>query len=445
MKQLTFTLFFVLFLVACGTQSDGENELTPPIAPTLTSLPAVTPAIAAANTLPPPPTNELQPTVPPELLASPTPGEPEPTATPAPTPTPLLPDQQAFTVRLDLVVEGFESPVAMAHTTDDRLFILEQPGRIRIVQNRQILPEPFLNIQERVGSVGNEQGLLGLAFHPDYATNGRFFVDYTNLDGNTVISEFHVGTDPDEADISSERVLLTIDQPYENHNGGQIEFGPDGYLYIGMGDGGSQADPHGNGQNTETLLGKILRLDVNNGEPYAIPGDNPFVNGGGRLEIWAVGLRNPWRFSFDRATGDMFIADVGQDSYEEIDFYPAGSPPGANFGWNIMEGWFCFNNTNCNSDGLIEPITLYGRDEGCSVTGGYVYRGRDYPGLYGNYFFADFCFGTVWGLFPINGSWVKTTLALQTLLLITSFGEDMNGELYVLARQGGLYRVAEGE
>lgn len=444
MQRITLLFCLTLILAACsgGNNDSGNSAITPPIAPSHTAGPVMTPEVAVA-TFTPQPTEDAaasQPTTPPELITSPT---TSPTNTPEPTPIPTLPAVQAASITLDLVLEGLTSPVSMAHAGDERLFIIEQPGVIRVIQGNQLLPEPFLDIEERVGDDQNEQGLLGLAFHPEYASNGRFFVDYTNNSGDTVIAEFRVSSEPNVADPDSERILLTIDQPYGNHNGGQIAFGPDGYLYIGMGDGGSQADPHNNGQSLEALLGKILRLDVDSGDPYAIPPDNPFVNGGGRLEIWAYGFRNPWRFSFDRLTGDLFIADVGQDSYEEIDYYAAGSPPGANFGWNIMEGWFCFNNQNCAMEGLILPITLYGRDEGCSVTGGYMYRGTENPNLYGNYFFADFCFGTIWGLFPIDGAWVKTTVANQTLLQITSFGEDVNGELYVLARQGGLYRISE--
>ena len=441
MKTIIASLFLSLLLVACG--GSNESNVTPPIAPSFTVAAATPETAAAINTLPPPEQTDSQPTVPPDLALSPTPAEPMATATPEPTPIPTIPAQQALSINLELIVEGLISPVAMGHAGDDRLFILEQPGTIRILENDQLLTDAFLDIEDRVGDSANEQGLLGIAFHPDYASNGRFFLDYTNNAGDTVISEFQVTSDANRADADSERILLTIDQPYENHNGGQLQFGPDGYLYIGMGDGGSQADPQGNGQNTDALLGKILRLDVDNGLPYAIPADNPFVNGGGRLEIWAYGFRNPWRFSFDRLTGDMFIADVGQDSFEEISHYPAGSPVGANFGWDIMEGWSCFNSTNCNMDGLIQPIAAYGRDEGCSVTGGYMYRGTEYPALYGNYFLADFCFGTIWGLFPLDGNWVKTTVASQTLLQITSFGEDGHGELYVLARQGGVYQVTQ--
>lgn len=439
MKRTMLTLFLALLLVGCGGEN-GNAAATPPIAPSRTPGPAITPQVVPTNTAIS--TLDDPSTVPPELVASPT-TEIQPTNTPEPTPVPTIPAYQAGQINLELLVEGLLSPVSMTHAGDERLFIVEQAGVIRVFQAGELLDNPFLDIQEQVGSEANEQGLLGLAFHPDYANNGRFFVDYTDNSGDTVISEFRVSDDPNVADADSEQVLLNIDQPYENHNGGQIAFGPDGYLYIGMGDGGSQADPHGNGQSTDTLLGKILRLDVDNGQPYAIPADNPFVNGGGRLEIWGYGFRNPWRFSFDRLTGDMFIADVGQDSYEEIDYYPAGSPPGANFGWNIMEGWFCFNSETCNQDGLILPITLYGRNEGCSVTGGYMYRGTQYPNLYGNYFFADFCFGTIWGLFPSDGSWLKAAVTGQTLLQITSFGEDVNGELYVLSRLGGLYQITE--
>lgn len=447
MKHQLFLLFFVLFLAACGGRENEGSNITPPIAPTHTQTTEI--AAASPTSSPVPAITDTTPTPPPELAASPTPGDPPPTDTPAststpePTATPTLTAQLATSINLELVVEGLTSPVALTHAGDDRLFVVEQRGTIQIIQAGQLLAQPFLDIQARVGDDANEQGLLGLAFHPTYAQNGRFFVDYTNNDGHTVISEFRVTANPNQADSTSERILLTINQPYNNHNGGQIAFGPDGYLYIGTGDGGSQGDPHNHGQNLNSLLGKILRLDVDNGEPYAIPPDNPYVAGGGRLEIWHYGLRNPWRFSFDPLTQDLFIADVGQNSFEEINVYAAAAPSGANFGWNIMEGWACYNNANCQTAGLIQPIAVYGRDEGCSVTGGYMYRGTANPALYGNYFFADFCFGTIWGLFPIGGVWNKTTVASQTLMQITSFGEDVNGELYVLDRRGGIYRITE--
>src|SRR4030095_15339060 len=260
--------------------------------------------------------------------------------------------------------------------------VVEQEGRIRIVKSQTLLSTPFLDISARVSCCG-ERGLLSVAFPPNYANKGHFYVNYTNNDGNTVIARYRVTSDPDVANLNSEEILLTIEQPFANHNGGQIAFGPDGYLYIGMGDGGSAGDPQGNGQRPETLLGKLLRIDVESGmTPYAVPSNNPFVQS--RFyhgEIWALGLRNPWRFSFDRQTGDLYLGDVGQGSYEEINFQSRASFGGENYGWNIMEGKHCFNSDSCNQTGLVLPIVEYSHSEGCSVTGGVVYRGQQYPRL----------------------------------------------------------------
>ncbi|MFQ5435665.1 MAG: PQQ-dependent sugar dehydrogenase, partial [Anaerolineae bacterium] len=333
-------------------------------------------------------------------------------------------------------------PVYLTHAFDDRLFIVEQVGKIRIVQNGQLLAEPFLDIQDRVGSDANEQGLLSVAFHPAYGENGRFFINYTNTGGSTVIARYQVSPgNPNLADRDSERILLTIGQPYNNHNGGQIKFGPDGYLYVGMGDGGNADDPHSNGQNAGTLLGTIMRLDVNYEDGinfYAVPSTNPFVNNDAiRNEIWAIGLRNPWRFSFDRATGDMFIADVGQNTYEEVDFQPAAGTGGENYGWNIMEGLHCFTDAGCSGDGLQLPIVEYNHSQGCSITGGYVYRGTAYPELAGNYFFGDYCTGFIWALVPnLDDSWAST-MVFQLEQQISSFGEDANGELYIVGHATG--------
>jgi glucose/arabinose dehydrogenase len=316
----------------------------------------------------------------------------------------------------------------------DRLFVVEQPGRIRIVRNGEVEPEPFLDIADRV-ALSTEQGLLGLAFHPRYGQNGRFFVDYTDTSGDTVVAEYRVSTDdPDRADPGSERVVLAFDQPFANHNGGDLAFGPDGYLWIGTGDGGSGGDPMGNGQDLGTLLGKMLRIDVDHrdaGLAYAIPPDNPFVErAGARAEIWALGLRNPWRYSFDRATGDLWIGDVGQSSFEEIDHVPSDEA-GLNFGWNVMEGGGCFQPpSGCDESGITLPVAGYGHDAGCSVTGGYVYRGTRWPALAGAYLFADFCSGVIWGL---DASDPKAEPA-ELLTLghnISSFGQDDEGELYV--------------
>jgi glucose/arabinose dehydrogenase len=329
----------------------------------------------------------------------------------------------------------------------DRLFVVEQPGRIRVIANGQLRESPFLDITSQVLSAGNEQGLLSLAFHPNYKSNGLFFVNYTRQpDGATVIARYRVSGDPNVADPNSASTILTINQPQVNHNGGLVMFGPDGYLYIGMGDGGGQGDQHGtigNGQDLNALLGKLLRIDVNR-EPYAIPSSNPFANKpGARPEIWASGLRNPWRFSFDRATRDLYIADVGQNTYEEIDFQPASSTGGENYGWRLMEGKHCFDpRTNCNPSGLTLPVLEYDHGAGCSVTGGYVYRGAKYPWLDGLYLFADYCTGLTWSAERnTSGAWEMTErmhLNFQT----SSFGQDRAGELYLVGHNNGtIYRL----
>lgn len=342
-------------------------------------------------------------------------------------------------ITLTPVVKGLRQPTAIVSAKDGskRLFVLEQKGKIRIVKNGKLLPAPFLDIGSLVKS-GGEQGLLGLAFSPDFATTKTFFVDYTNRTGigNTVVASFKAGKDVDTADPSSRREMLTIKQPYANHNGGQLAFGPDRLLYIGTGDGGSGGDPHGNGQRLDTLLGKILRIDVASGTaPYRLP-KNPFGS-----EVWAYGLRNPWRFSFDRGTGDLYIADVGQDEVEEIDFQPAGSGAGANYGWNIMEGDRCFRKPKCKKSGLTMPIAAYRHGKGdCSVTGGYVYRGR-IKELQGIYFYGDFCSGRIWGLRRVGTKW-ETKLLADTPYAISTFGEDEEGELYLADYGSGtIYRV----
>lgn len=347
-------------------------------------------------------------------------------------------------VKLERVVSGLSNPVYVTHAGDGsgRLFAVEQAGIIRIVQKGALLPTPFLDIRDRVES-GGEKGLLSVAFHPNYETNRRFFVDYTSRRGGqlkTIIAEYKVSAiDPNVADPTSERVLLEIDQPFSNHNGGLVKFGPDGMLYIGMGDGGSGGDPLGHGQNLNSLLGDLLRIDVDRGTPYTIPPDNPFVGrADAKGEIWAYGLRNPWRFSFDRCTGRLFLADVGQNRWEEVDLIEKGG----NYGWNIMEGAHCFRPpTGCNTTGLKLPIAEYDHSLGCSITGGYVYRGKQYADLVGRYFFGDFCSGRLWALTETaSGSWTMTEL-LQTGLSISSFGEDQEGELYIVDYNGSIYRL----
>lgn len=348
---------------------------------------------------------------------------------------PVIPAETSPVIALEPVVTGLQSPVYVAHAGDDsgRLFIVEQPGRIRLVKQGRLIDAPFLDIAGRVRFAG-EQGLLGLAFHPHYAKNGRFFANYVRAsDGHTVIAEFHVSPNADVA-LSDERVLLTVPQPYPNHKGGMVEFGPDGFLYIALGDGGSGGDPGNRGQGTNELLGKVLRVDVDRGAPYGIPTDNPFVGGGGRPEIFAYGLRNPWRFSFDRQTGELWAADVGQHKWEEIDVIVRGG----NYGWKVMEGAHCFAPPDgCVTDGLVPPVAEYGHEEGrCAITGGYVYRGARLPALRGSYFFGDFCSGEI---FALSGKMRRALLA--TGLRIASFGQDQDGELYVVGHGGTVHRI----
>ena len=355
-------------------------------------------------------------------------------------------DAAVVSLALEQIVIGLQSPVFLTHAGDGsgRLFVVERPGTIRVLADGLLLPAPFLDIRDRVGSQGLEQGLLGLAFHPDYQANGRFFVYYTGLQGQTVLSRFQVTGDPNRADATGETVLLTVDQPARNHNGGMIAFGPDRFLYVGLGDGGAADDRYGNGQNLGTLLGALLRLEVDAGTPYGVPASNPFLNTpGARPELWAYGLRNPWRFSFDRASGDLYIADVGQNQYEEVNVQPASSPGGENYGWPVMEGWHCFSSGDCDAGGLQLPAVEYDHSQGCSITGGYVYRGVAYPSLTGAYFYGDYCFGRIWALSrDADGAWASH-LMLETGLNISSFGEDEAGEMYVLDLNGGVYRLID--
>ena len=348
--------------------------------------------------------------------------------------------------RLQQVVAGLSTPLYLtAPAADPRLFIVEKTGGVRIVKNGIVLEAPFLDVTAKV-SAGGEQGLLGLAFDPDYATNGRFVVHYTDLAGNTVLSRFQVSADPDRADPASELPILTASQPAANHNGGQVAFGPDGLLYLGLGDGGGSGDPEGRGQSLTDLLGSILRIDVRTGDPYTVPADNPFVgNPDARAEVWSYGLRNPWRFSFDRGTGDLYIADVGETQREEIDVStPAdGAGRGANYGWSIMEGSRCFHAEGCDQTGLTLPVFEYTHQEGCSVTGGYVYRGSAIPSLQGHYFYADFCQGWVRSFRYAGGTVIDETQwpTLAPGGPVLSFGEDSAGELYVLQASGGVFKI----
>jgi glucose/arabinose dehydrogenase len=405
-----------LLLSACSPAIPPAQMVTAQPAPLPTAVESVT---HAASTITPPSNAQL-----------------------APTESSQFPDPAGYA--WNSVAGGFDRPDTVANAGDGtgRLFVLEQAGVIRVVNGKKIEPIPFLDITDRVGSQGNEQGLLGIAFHPNFTQNGYFFVDYTDHSGNTVIARF-TATGGKNADRSSEKVILQIKQPFPNHNGGQLIFGPDHFLWIGMGDGGSAGDPNNNGQSLDTLLGKILRVDVDHGSPYAIPKDNPFASGGGRPEIFAYGLRNPWRFSFDHQTGDLYIADVGQNQWEEIDYLPArynGQP--ANFGWNRREGLHPYNDSDsADMTSLIDPVFEYGHDQGCSVTGGTVYRGKGLPAFNGIYLFADFCSGNIWGLTRSDTNTWEGKILFNTGFNITSFGEDQNGEIYLIDQNSGLYRL----
>ncbi|MCM3876071.1 MAG: PQQ-dependent sugar dehydrogenase, partial [Thermoanaerobaculia bacterium] len=366
-------------------------------------------------------------------------------AAPAPWP------QIAFTP----VAAGFSSPtqVTSAHDGSGRLFVVEQRGLVKIVKDGVVLPVPFLDIRDRVSCCG-ERGLLSIVFPPGAGPHGTLskpfdlYANYTDVNGDTTVSVFYVSNDPDVVSAGSERILLKIAQPFANHNGGQLAFGPDGYLYIGMGDGGSAGDPNNNAQNLSSLLGKILRIDVVGRTSYAIPATNPFAgSGAARPEIWAYGLRNPWRFSFDRKTGDLYIGDVGQGAWEEVDFQPAGAAGGANYGWRVTEGAHCFNpGSGCSFAGITPPVAEYSHAGGnCSITGGFVYRGRDSARLSGIYFYADYCSGRVWGLRNSASGWEPQEL-LTPGYAITSFGEDEAGEVYAVdGRSGILYRLADAD
>ncbi len=361
-------------------------------------------------------------------------------------------DAARIGLALDVVVGGLAAPLLVTNAGDGsgRLFVVEQAGRVRVVRDGRLLERPFLDLSGRI-SAGGERGLLGIAFHPRFPSDPRLFVDYTDPDGNTVVSSFSsAGGDPtaDAADPGSERVLLRIHQPYPNHNGGGLAFGPDGDLWIATGDGGSGGDPEGNGQRTDTLLGKLLRIDVDHpagGRAYGIPAGNPFAAGGGDQEIWAYGLRNPWRFSFDRATGDLWIGDVGQDRYEEIDRTQAGAAPPVDYGWNRMEGSHCFVPADgCDATGLTLPLAEYGHDLGCAVTGGLVARGAGAGSLGGVYVFGDFCSGRIWGLSAGGPDRQEPILLLESGRAISSFGWDEAGNVMLtdLARGEVLRLVA---
>ncbi len=372
---------------------------------------------------------------------------PDPNPNPDPDPDPI----PGGSLALELVASGLSDPILVTAPTGDlaRLFVVERPGRIRIVENGVLLPNPFLDIRS-LTSTSSERGFLSMAFHPQFTQNGEFFVSYTDVTtGGNRIARYTVSGNPNIADGGSGMILLSVAQPFENHNGGHIAFGPDGMLYIAIGDGGGGGDPLGSGQNRLTLLGAMLRIDVDGGTPFAIPPDNPFVGDPtGADEIWASGLRNPWRYSFDRLTGDLYIADVGQNQIEEVDVQLATSLGGENYGWNTMEGSTCFQSGACDMTGLTLPVLEYDHGQGCSITGGYVYRGTSIPSLSGRYLYADFCSGFVRS-FELQGG-AATSFADHSDFLspngsIASFGEDAAGELYILTIEGSVFRIIETE
>jgi glucose/arabinose dehydrogenase len=413
MRRLALSILLCgLLLAACSSSDPADTGRADP----QSSAPAAAPNSPAAGTQPP---------------------------TTSASPAARSFDPASVSLTLEPILTGLRSPLFVTAPPDGsgRLFVVEQGGTVRIARGGQLLPQPFLDISGQVVA-GGERGLLGMAFHPRYVENGRFFVMYTARgDGDNTVAAYRVSAEPDRADPGSGRVLLAIDDFAANHNAGMLAFGPDGYLYVGTGDGGGAGDPQRTSQNRNALLGKMLRLDVDSGDPYGIPRDNPFVGqSGARPEIWATGLRNPWRYSFDRATGDLWIADVGQNQLEEINVQPAGSRGGENYGWSIMEGTRCFREGSCNRDGLTMPVYEYSRDDGCSVTGGYVYRGRSQPALAGVYLVGDYCSGRIWALYrDAAGAWQRAQLA-DTDFSISSFGEDADGELYLTdLRGGGVY------
>jgi glucose/arabinose dehydrogenase len=358
-------------------------------------------------------------------------------------PSPAASDRSAVDLALTKVVGGLSSPLFVTDAGDASgpLFVVEKGGRIRILSGG-VITGTFLDIHTKVSKDG-ERGLLGLAFHPDYATNGRFYIDYTDLHGRIAIAVYHrSASDPDKADPTGS-VLLRIPKPYSNHNGGMLAFGPDGYLYIGTGDGGGAGDPGDRAQSTGSLLGKLLRIDINgrtSARPYRIPSSNPYVGRTGLDQIWARGLRNPWRFSFDSVTGDLWVGDVGQDRWEEIDRSPAagGGGRGKNYGWRVMEGKACYRPASgCSKAGKKLPLTVYSHARGCAVTGGYVYRGSEFPDLVGGYLFGDFCSGRIWVVTAAGAASQSPRLLLDSNRMISSFGQGQDGSIYLTDLAGG--------
>ena len=377
---------------------------------------------------------------------------------------------QSISLSSELVSDGFKKPVfVISYPTDASiLYVVEQAGKIIVLDSGQKKSEPFFNINKRVVNPfrpGDERGLLGFAFHPDHENNKKFYINYIDNDGHTIVSEF-IAQSKYKADHNSERVLLKLEQPYGNHNGGHIEFGKDGYLYIAIGDGGAAGDPLDSGQDLTSLFGKVIRIDIN-GSPYSIPKSNPFYGiKNAREEIWAWGLRNVWRFSFDKKTGDIYYGDVGQNKWEEVNFEPASSSGGNNYGWRQMEASYCFEpKENCKRDGMVLPIIEYPNDayhpafalgrknqlnvEGCSVTGGYVYRGKKLKGFEGVYFFGDYCSGNIWSFKVIDGKANEFKNRTEEINIadgeftnyISSFGQDADGEIYIVDYNGAVYKI----
>lgn len=411
-----------VLLAACGTPSASESVDADPTA----GAPSATTTITASST--------PGASVAPPASTTPTAADPPPIA-------------------LAQVADGLENPIGITAAAGGWLLVNEQRGLVVAIHPQRGERARSLDLVSRISS-GGERGLLGLALHPDWPETGRAFVHYTDLDGNTVLSELsgtQDGDGPPILDPGSERALLQEPQPYPNHNGGQIAFGPDGYLWFGLGDGGSGDDPHGHGQDTTTLLGSILRLDVSAPGAYGIPVDNPFADGsGGRPEIYLFGLRNPWRFSFDSQTDALWIADVGQNAFEEVNRVDPVADAGANLGWNVMEAAHCFVDAGCSAEGLLLPLAEYGRELGCAVTGGEVYRGDDIAGLVGWYLFADYCTGFLFGIpadakAPEDGTALAPRILLETGLLISAFGAGEDGEVYAVDHRAGvLYRIVAG-
>ncbi len=416
---LTASVAALLVLVACAG----------PASP----APSVSPALASASASDSPaPTDQIAATPPP---------------TPSPTAAPIF-DPEAVSVTLEPVATVAGGPLAFAAPDDGsgRLFVGAKDGRIWILNGETVVAHPLLDLRHLV-STGGEQGLLGIAVHPAFPADPRVFVNYTDLDGDTVIASYRISaTDPDRLDPDTETSIIAVDQPFRNHNGGALAFGPEGMLYLSLGDGGSGGDPLGNGQRLDTLLGKVLRLDVgasvNGPAPYTIPPDNPFVGqSGARPEIWLTGLRNPWRIAFDRATGDLWIGDVGQGDWEEIDVARAGAR-GLNFGWNVMEGAHCFAPARgCSTAGLTLPVTEYGHDLGCTIIGGAVYRGSRQPLLRGGYVFADYCSGRLWAIAATGDGPVEPVRVGTVGAGIAAFGEDADGELFAANLDGTISRL----